>query len=159
MKVLGSKATRERLDMLRAVSEGIVFTNGCFDIFHSGHARTFEWIRQRFGQYALVVGINTDKSVRKLKGKNRPIIPLLDRAAVIHAIQDVEMVIQFSDPTPLELIRAVKPTIIVKSGDYKAHEVVGYDFVKSYGGKVVIAPYFKGISTTEIINKCRTLPS
>ena len=151
--------TLKEIDRLRDRFEGIVLTNGCFDIYHAGHAKTFEWIQDKYPSYALVVALNSDKSIKALKGKHRPINKLVDRFEVLWSVRGIDMFLVFDELTPLKLIKAVKPDILVKSRDYKKADVVGKDFVESYGGKVVLAPYFKGISTSEIIKKCRTLPS
>jgi len=142
------------LDELRA-SKVIVFTNGCFDILHRGHVEYLHFAKS-LGDI-LVVGVNTDESVRKLKGPTRPINKLEDRLVVLSAIEFVDYVVPFSEETPYELIKLLRPHILVKGGDYKEDEVVGKDIVESYGGKVVIAPLYKGLSTTEIIRRIKAL--
>lgn len=138
----------------------IIFTNGCFDIFHAGHAQMFEWINWTYASKnpRIVVAVNSDESIQRLKGPSRPINNLANRMAVLRSISGVSLVIPFDEPTPIKLIERIRPWILLKSADYHADEIVGGKFVKSYHGSVVTAPYFKGISTTEIINKCRTLP-
>jgi D-beta-D-heptose 7-phosphate kinase/D-beta-D-heptose 1-phosphate adenosyltransferase len=123
----------------------IVFTNGCFDILHKGHIKYLKKSKE-LGDY-LIVAINADQSVQKLKGKNRPINNQEDRALVLEAIKYVDKVIVFNEDTPYQLIKKIKPDIITKGGDYTEKEVVGNDIAK-----VVIIPYVDGYSTTGIVN-------
>ncbi|MFH1655535.1 MAG: D-glycero-beta-D-manno-heptose 1-phosphate adenylyltransferase [Candidatus Omnitrophota bacterium] len=135
---------------LKKRGKKIVFTNGCFDILHYGHAKYLEKAR-KFGD-GLIVGLNSDRSVRIIKkDKNRPVNSQFDRASVLAALSSVDYIVIFNELTPYKLIKALKPNIIVKGGDWKKNEVVGKDIVESCGGKVVIAPYIKGYSTTKII--------
>jgi D-beta-D-heptose 7-phosphate kinase/D-beta-D-heptose 1-phosphate adenosyltransferase len=135
---------------LKKRGKKIVFTNGCFDILHYGHAKYLEQAR-RLGD-CLVVGLNSDSSVKIIKkDKNRPVNSQFERASVLAALSSVDYIIIFNALTPFKLIKDLKPNIIVKGGDWKKDEVVGKDIVESYGGKVVIAPYIKGYSTTNII--------
>ncbi len=131
--------------------EKIVFTNGCFDILHTGHTRYL----QQAGTLGdiLVVGINTDASVKKIKGPKRPVNSQADRAEVLAALACVDFVLFFSEPTPEKLIRALKPDFLVKGGDWKKKHIVGAAFVESYGGKVRTIPYVKGFSTTGLLEK------
>jgi len=126
----------------------VVFTNGCFDILHAGHIQTLEFAKSQGD--ILVVGVNSDASVKRLKGDKRPLNNIADRMKVLSAMKCVDSVICFEEDTPLNLIRYVRPDIIVKGGDYKAEDVVGFDLAD-----VVIAPMVKGISTTSIIEKSR----
>ncbi|MBM3251298.1 MAG: D-glycero-beta-D-manno-heptose 1-phosphate adenylyltransferase [Candidatus Omnitrophica bacterium] len=135
---------------LKRQGKTIVFTNGCFDILHYGHAKYLEKAR-RLGD-CLVVGLNSDRSVTIIKkDKNRPVNSQLERASVLAALSSVDYIVIFNELTPFKLIKALKPDIIIKGGDWHKDEVVGKDIVESYGGKVVIAPYVKGYSTTNII--------
>ena len=136
---------------LRQKGQKIIFTNGCFDILHAGHVEYLEAAKD-FGD-KLIVGINSDQSVKNLKGKNRPINSLEHRAKVIASLRCVDAVVVFGDKTPIKLISAVKPDILIKGGDYKAKEIVGYEEVVKSGGKVVTIPLVKGISTSKIIQK------
>lgn len=131
----------------------IVFTNGCFDILHVGHKRYLEEAH-KLGDI-LVVGVNSDESVKRLKGPERPINTERDRVEMLTALDCVDYVIVFEDDTPYELINRVKPTILVKGGDYKPEEVVGKDIVESNGGEVVIIPLVDGKSTTAIIERIK----
>jgi rfaE bifunctional protein nucleotidyltransferase chain/domain len=129
----------------------IVFTNGCFDIIHVGHVEYLRWAKGLGDE--LIVGLNSDNSVSNLKGPGRPINNFADRAAVLKSIKYVDKVIEFDAPTPIELIMRVKPDILVKGGDYKAEEIVGYEFVTSYGGQVISGVMIENKSTTELISR------
>jgi D-beta-D-heptose 7-phosphate kinase/D-beta-D-heptose 1-phosphate adenosyltransferase len=147
--------TMEELEGLltghRARKERIVFTNGCFDLLHRGHVEYLRFAKAQ-GE-VLVIGLNTDRSVRENKGNGRPILPERDRARLLAALEDVDYVVLFDESTPDNLIRQVKPDVLVKGEDWKEKGVVGREFVESCGGRVVLAPVVEGISTTEIINK------
>lgn len=141
---------REILEM--AGGKKIVFTNGVFDILHAGHVGYLEQARQ-LGEF-LVVGLNSDESVRRLgKGPNRPVNPIGDRARVIGALRCVDAVIVFAEDTPESLISQLKPDIHVKGGDYKKEDLPETQIVEGYGGQVVILPFLEGRSTTRIIEK------
>lgn len=129
----------------------VVFTNGCFDIFHVGHSR---YLREtsKLGDI-LVVGLNSDSSVKRLKGEKRPIVTQSERAELLASLEFVSYVVIFDEDTPYNLISKIKPDIITKGGDYNPNDVVGKDIVESYGGKVVICPLIQGKSTTNIIEK------
>ena len=131
----------------KAQGKKIVFTNGCFDILHAGHVSSIVFAKSKGD--ILVLGLNSDSSIKRLKGKNRPINKQADRALVVAALGAVDAVCLFSQDTPLELIKLVKPDILVKGADYKNKEVVGSQFA----GKVVLFPLVKGRSTTNLINK------
>src|SRR6185295_10714775 len=131
----------------------VVFTNGCFDILHLGHVTYLENAR-KLGD-ALIVAVNTDASVRRLnKGPNRPVNPEGDRSRVLSALAWVDVVVLFDEDTPLEIIKAVKPDILCKGADYKRkQDVVGWDVVESYGGRVALIPLVEGRSTSNVIDK------
>ena len=133
----------------------VVFTNGCFDLFHVGHAR---YLKQasKFGDI-LIVGVNSDKSVKRLKGETRPIISEKERMELLAALEFVSYVVMFDEDTPYNLISQIKPDVIVKGGDYKVEDVVGKDIVEKYGGKVEICKFIQSKSTTSIINKIKGL--
>jgi D-beta-D-heptose 7-phosphate kinase/D-beta-D-heptose 1-phosphate adenosyltransferase len=139
------------LDKHRGNNDKIVFTNGCFDILHIGHVEYLKFSR-RAGD-VLVVGLNTDESVRAQKGKGRPFVAEDERARLVSALEDVDYVVLFDEQTPENLIRRVKPDILVKGEDWREKGVVGREFVESYGGKVLLAPLVKGASTTDIVSK------
>lgn len=138
-----------RLDQARSGGARIVFTNGCFDMLHAGHVRLLELARRKGD--LLVVGLNADASVRRLKGGARPVNGLSDRAEVLSALTCVDHVVAFDEDTPLDLIRAIRPDILVKGGDYRAETIVGADLVRDAGGEVVIAPLLAGRSTTAML--------
>ena len=125
----------------------IVFTNGCFDILHAGHVKSIEFAKSKGD--ILIIGLNSDTSIKRIKGPKRPINKQADRAIVLSALEAVDSVCIFSQDTPLELIKIVKPDILVKGADYKNKEVVGSE----YAGKVVLFSLLKGRSTTNLINK------
>ena len=129
----------------------IVFTNGCFDVLHMGHVTYLKESRE-LGD-ALVIGLNSDSSVSKLKGSDRPVNSWNHRAYVLAGLRYVDAIIKFEEDTPLELIKAIRPDIITKGGDYQGREMIGGDFVESYGGKVRILSFVSGCSTTEMLNK------
>jgi rfaE bifunctional protein nucleotidyltransferase chain/domain len=138
-------------EFLRKAGYKIVFTNGCFDIIHRGHVELLKFARS-LGD-VLVVGLNDDESVRRLKGKNRPINTLEDRAFVLLSIRWVDFVVPFSEDTPERIIREISPDVLVKGGDYRIEDVAGADFVLSKGGRVEIFNYLERYSTTSIIKK------
>lgn len=134
---------------LRLQNMTIVFTNGCFDILHAGHVSYLTQASQ-LGDI-LVVGVNSDSSVRRLKGPTRPVNSVWDRITVLNSLRAVDYTCIFDADTPLELIQSVVPHILVKGGDYEKNNVVGADFVEHQGGKVVLLPYLEGKSTSNII--------
>jgi rfaE bifunctional protein nucleotidyltransferase chain/domain len=146
-------------DALKAIAkhherkERVVFTNGCFDILHVGHVCYLEQAKA-LGD-VLVVGLNSDSSVVKLKGPQRPIVPQAERGELLLALKPVDYVIVFSEDTPLELIKKVKPDVLVKGGDWPVEKIVGADFVQANGGKAYSLPFVDGSSTTNIIEKIR----
>ena len=143
------------LARLKKAGKKIVFTNGCFDILHLGHTRYLQEAHA-LGD-VLVIGMNTDISVRKLKGPGRPVNLKKNRAEVLAALGCVDFVVFFSEPTPQKLIQAIKPDFLVKGGDWKIKDIVGAPFVSSYGGKVKTIPYVKGFSTTGLLKKIASL--
>jgi len=131
----------------------VVFTNGCFDLLHPGHIRGFELARQ-MGE-ALVVGLNSDRSVRKLKGPTRPVIPEQERAEMLAALESVDAIVIFDEPTPREVISRLLPDVLVKGGDWPGDQIVGREEVQAAGGRVVSLPVVPGYSTTAILRKIR----
>lgn len=138
---------------LRSKNVKIVFTNGVFDILHAGHVMYLEAARE-LGDI-LVVGINADDSVRRLKGSSRPVNPENDRASVLAALRCVDHVVMFHEDTPLRLIEALIPDVLVKGGDYTRETIVGADVVEANGGSVTTIPLLEGRSTTSIINRAQ----
>ena len=137
----------------RVLTQTFVFTNGCFDVLHPGHVELF-YRAKRIGHY-LMVGLNSDRSVRGLKGEGRPAQSEEARARVLAALSDVDGVVIFDEKTPRELIEALRPDVLVKGGDYTPDQVVGRDIVESAGGKVVIVPLVPGYSSSEILGALR----
>lgn len=131
----------------------VVFTNGCFDLLHPGHVHLLNQAKKLGDR--LVVGLNSDASVQRLKGPGRPVVCEDDRAAILSALESVDLVVLFCEDTPDELIRSLKPDILVKGSDYQPHEVVGHDLVAGWGGRVELVPLFNGRSTTGIVEKIK----
>ena len=136
---------------LKGEGKKVVFTNGCFDLLHEGHVRLFRAARRRGD--ALIVALNTDASVRKLKGPDRPVFPLRERLEVLAALADVDYVTWFAEKTPRKIIAALLPDVLVKGGDWKPDEVVGRTDVEAAGGKVIIVPYLAGRSSTSLVKR------
>ncbi len=154
-KVQSVEFIADQLSLLRRQNISIVFTNGCFDVVHRGH---IEFLKHCKSQGDLVVvGLNSDSSVKTIKGTDRPINNQYDRAAVLAALETVDYITIFDEPDPLSLIKQIRPHILVKGEDWAQKGVIGQDFVESYGGKVVLAPLVEGKSTTTTIEKMRTL--
>jgi D-beta-D-heptose 7-phosphate kinase / D-beta-D-heptose 1-phosphate adenosyltransferase len=154
----GSLATRstaaEMAAAWRRMGERVVFTNGCFDLIHVGHIELLTFAAGEGDR--LIVGLNTDASVQKLKGPTRPIQTELDRARIIGALRTVDLVVLFDEPTPLSLIDAISPDVLVKGADYVEEQVVGGDLVKSRGGRVALFPLVEGRSSTKIVERMRS---
>jgi len=143
------------LEKERKRGKKIVFTNGCFDLLHAGHADYLEKAKA-LGDL-LVVGLNSDASVRRLKGPKRPILPQEVRAKLLDALKPVDFVVLFEEDTPLKLIEAVRPHYLVKGGDWPPEKIVGREVVESYGGKVVSIPFTYDLSTTKIVERIKEL--
>ncbi len=156
-KVRDAELLTKELDWHRRQGEAIVFTNGCFDVLHRGHIEFLKFCRLQGA--VTVVGLNSDSSVRLIKGTDRPINNQNDRAAVLAALETVDYVTIFDEPEPLELIKKVRPDVLVKGRDWADKGVVGAEFVESRGGKVVLAPLVEGKSSTTIIEKIKTIAS
>ena len=142
---------RKTVESLKKNGQKIVFTNGCFDVLHKGHIKLLKKAKS-FGDI-LVVAINSDSSVKKIKGNKRPISRARDRAIVLSAIEAVDYVTTFDEPDPARVIMKLNPDVLVKGGDWDKKEIVGSEYVKSKGGKVYSVPLSKGCSTTSIINR------
>jgi D-beta-D-heptose 7-phosphate kinase/D-beta-D-heptose 1-phosphate adenosyltransferase len=148
-KIKGKRTLRKILQDLKTKKKRIVFTNGCFDLLHVGHLRYLE--KARSLGHILVVGLNSDRSVRTLKGPERPILPQRERAEILAGLACVDYVTIFDEPTPLNLISSLRPDILVKGGDWTKEDVVGREVVETSGGKVKILPFVEGSSTTNLI--------
>lgn len=153
-KIKNGAALARVVARLKRKGRKVVFTNGCFDILHVGHVTYLKRAR-RLGDI-LIVGLNSDSSVRAIKGNGRPINPELDRALVLSALYFVDYVAIFGEETPEMLIMELKPDVLVKGADWKAKDIVGAAFVRSYGGRVVRIPFVSGYSTSSTIKKLRS---
>ena len=154
-KILNLEQATKKIKKWQAENKKIVFTNGCFDIVHLGHIDYLEKARNLGDK--LVLGLNTDASVRRLKGETRPVVDEYPRARMMAAFAFVDAVILFDEATPKELIEAICPDILVKGDDYSVENIVGADFVIAHGGVVKTIPLVKGFSTTKIIEKIKNL--
>jgi rfaE bifunctional protein nucleotidyltransferase chain/domain len=152
-KICGRQELKKELERLRSEGKKIIFTNGCFDILHVGHARYLKEAK-KIGD-VLVLALNSDASVRAIKGGKRPLIPENERAEMVASLEAVDYVTVFSEITPLELIEYLKPDVLVKGGDWAEENVVGREAVAKWGGHVIIIPEIKGASTTNIVEKIR----
>lgn len=145
--------SKNLLDKLNAVRKNkkIVFTNGCFDLLHIGHVKYLKEAKSK-GDF-LIVGINSDESVKRLKGPTRPIQNENDRSEILAALESVDATVIFTEDTPENLIKMVHPDVLVKGGDWKIHQIVGGEFVQGYGGQVLSLMFIDGKSTTSIVSK------
>ncbi len=156
-KIKAARALTQYINRLKKSGRHIVFTNGCFDILHPGHIAYLKKAKA-LGD-VLVIGLNSDTSVRRLKGKGRPILPQRKRAEILASLEVVDFVTVFGEPTPIRLIKNIRPHILVKGADWNKKDIVGKTFVESHGGCVKRIPYIKGYSTTSIIKKIlKTFP-
>ena len=154
-KIKTLKNLKVSINQAKAEGKSIVFTNGCFDLLHVGHVSYLE--KAAALGTILVVAINSDDSVRKLKGRGRPLYSERERALVLAALECVDYVTVFKEKTPSRVIKALKPNILVKGGDWSLKSIVGKTFVEAYGGKVASLPFVKGFSTTALITKMKNI--
>ena len=152
-KIFSTERISRQVDIWKNYGKEIVFTNGCFDIIHRGHIEVLARAADLGDK--LIVGLNTDASIQKLKGKDRPIIQENSRAILLAALDFIDAIVLFSEETPLDLINTIKPDILAKGGDYKIDTIVGHDIVKENGGEVILIPFVDGFSSTNIINKIK----
>jgi rfaE bifunctional protein nucleotidyltransferase chain/domain len=150
-KIRTKDELRDILRGLKGRGKKIVFTNGCFDILHIGHIRCLEEAKNRGD--ILIVALNSDQSIRSIKGPSRPFTPEAERAEVLSALACVDYVVIFDEPDPLELISSLKPNILVKGGDWTPETTIGREVVEGTGGKVVIIPQIQGVSTSTIVDR------
>ena len=150
-KIKSASVLRRIFGSVEKRRKKIVFTNGCFDILHRGHVEYLARAR-KLGD-VLVVGLNSDRSVRAIKGKGRPMNTAMDRAAVLSALAAVDYITIFDDTTPAKLISKLRPDVLAKGGDWKTRDIVGSDLVMSYGGRVLSLPFVDGFSTTALVRK------
>lgn len=137
----------------RRDGKSVVFTNGCFDILHRGHVHVLRQAKA-LGDF-LIVALNSDRSVKAIKGPRRPVLSEIDRVELIGAMEMVDYVVLFDEPDPYKLIAAIKPDVLAKGGDWSAEKVIGADGVEQAGGRVALIPYLKGFSSSEIIERIR----
>ncbi|MFO7569508.1 MAG: D-glycero-beta-D-manno-heptose 1-phosphate adenylyltransferase [Smithellaceae bacterium] len=150
-KIMDRENLKKSIDALRETGKKIAFTNGCFDILHVGHVRYLKEARKAAD--ILVLALNTDASVRAIKGEKRPLVSEEERAELLAALECVDFVTLFSEPTPLALINYLKPDVLIKGGDWPEEKIVGRDEVLKWGGRVAVIPEVKGKSTTNIVEK------
>lgn len=153
-KIIPFEKLSQKIHLWRFKDQRIVFTNGCFDILHQGHIHTLTSAAD-YGT-RLIVGLNTDASIKRLKGADRPIQDQYTRSLLLASLSFVDAVVLFDEDTPLELIRLIQPDVLVKGGDYNPADIVGYDIVTAREGIVVTVPYIEGFSTTNIIQRTQT---
>ena len=152
-KIFDLQLLMKKIEKWRSENKKVVFTNGCFDLIHLGHIE----ILARSSDFGdkLIIGVNSDLSIKKLKGKNRPIIEESSRIKQLSALEFVDAVVLFDEDTPLKLIETIKPDVITKGGDYTAKNIVGNEVVSQKNGEVIIIPLTRGYSTTSILNKIK----
>ena len=150
-KIISITSLKRKIRRLKQNGKRIVFTNGCFDILHYGHVKYLQDARRKGD--CLVVAVNSDSSIKKIKAKNRPVIAQNDRLKTVAALASVDFVVLFKDDNPLRLIKALKPDILIKGADWSKQKIIGADFVASYGGKVLTVNLVKGRSTSALIEK------
>jgi rfaE bifunctional protein nucleotidyltransferase chain/domain len=156
MKIISPQNLAPLCEQLRAEGNKLVFTNGVFDLLHPGHIHYLK-VARGLGSH-LLVALNTDDSTRKIKGEKRPLMGLEERAEILAAMEVVSYVTWFSEETPEDIIRLVKPDVLVKGGDWRIYQIAGRDFVESYGGKVFSIPFVSGYSTSNIVERITKLP-
>jgi D-beta-D-heptose 7-phosphate kinase/D-beta-D-heptose 1-phosphate adenosyltransferase len=150
-KIKTLPALKKKISKLKKQGKKIVFSNGCFDILHYGHAKYLEDAKAQGD--ILVVGVNSDSSIRKIKGKCRPIVDEVNRIKLLASLESVDFLVLFRETTPLKVIKSVKPDVLIKGADWDKSKIVGSDIVESYGGKVKTIKLVKGLSTTNLIKK------
>jgi len=153
-KIIPRKDLGILIRKIRKQGLSIVFTNGCFDIIHKGHIKYLSEAADKGD--ILIVGLNSDDSVKRLKGKNRPVLDQESRADTLAAFSFIDYIILFNEDTPFRIIEIIRPDVLIKGGDYNPENIVGYDIVKSSGGKIITIPLVKGYSTSSIISKLVT---
>ena len=152
-KIFSLDDLKNQVNSWKQAGEEIVFTNGCFDIIHRGHIEVLAQTAD-LGE-RLIVGLNSDSSIRKLKGKDRPIIDEQARAVLLATLTFVDAVVLFSEETPINLISTLLPDVLAKGGDYEIETIVGHEIVQNNGGKVILVPFVDGFSSTTIIDKIK----
>jgi rfaE bifunctional protein nucleotidyltransferase chain/domain len=153
-KIKSLEALREIGAAARASGQTIVFTNGCFDLLHRGHLHILR--QAKACGDILIVGVNSDRSVKMIKGPSRPVLAEKDRLELIAALEMVDYVVLFDEPDPYRVIDALRPNVLAKGGDWGIERIIGSDIVEKAGGRIVVIPYLKGFSTTKIIERIRS---
>jgi rfaE bifunctional protein nucleotidyltransferase chain/domain len=154
-KILSRSDLKKKIKTASQKGKKIVFTNGCFDLLHVGHVRLLR--KAKSLGHILIVAVNSDRSVNKLKGKGRPIVPLSERMEMLSALNDVDYVVPFSEDTPLNIIQELTPSVLVKGGDYKIKDIVGAAHIQTHGGKICIFPFVKGKSTSSLLERLKSV--
>ena len=154
-KVVDAQTAQSRVNNAKDKGKKVVFTNGCFDLLHYGHAHLLQFARNQ-GDY-LVLGLNSDSSIKRLKGPTRPFVDENQRAYMLSLYPFVDLIVIYDEDTPINLLSSMKPDILVKGGDYTPDTIVGRDIVEDYGGSIAICPRLEGLSTTEIAQKINTI--
>lgn len=152
-KIKDVSSMKREIERLKGEGKRIIFTNGCFDILHPGHTR-YLWAARQLGDY-LLVAVNSDRSVRQIKGEGRPVMAQEDRTEVLAALAFVDGVVVFDEDNPLNVIQQLLPQVLVKGGDWPEDRIIGADEVKAAGGEVKSIPFVSGYSTTAILGKIR----
>jgi len=150
-KIKSITQLKKIIEQLKAKGKKIVFTNGCFDLLHYGHVKYLQDAKKKGD--ILVVGINSDASVKRIKGKTRPVVNERDRLRLVAALESVDYVVLFKEDTPLKIIKFIKPDVLIKGADWNKNNIVGKDFVISYGGRVSTIKFLKGYSTSNLIKQ------
>ena len=152
-KIFSLDKLKNQVNTWKKAGKKVVFTNGCFDIIHRGHIEVLA-LTANLGD-KLIIGINSDQSIQKLKGKDRPIIDEQSRAFLLAALSFVDAIVLFSEDTPLKLISTLLPDVLAKGGDYEIETIVGHEIVQQNGGEVILVPFLDGFSSTNIIDKIK----
>ncbi|MDG1284079.1 MAG: D-glycero-beta-D-manno-heptose 1-phosphate adenylyltransferase [Flavobacteriales bacterium] len=152
-KIYSLEELENQVNAWKQAGEEVVFTNGCFDIIHRGHIEVLAQTADLGDR--LIIGLNSDSSIQKLKGKNRPIIDENSRAILLASFSFIDAVVLFSEETPINLIRSLKPDVLAKGGDYEISTIVGHKVVQENGGQVILVPFVDGFSSTTIIEKIK----
>jgi len=150
-KIQDLRKLKNLISCLKAQRKKIVFTNGCFDLLHYGHVKYLQDAKKKGD--ILVVGINSDISVKRIKGKSRPVVNEKDRLRLVAALESVDYIVLFKEDTPLKIIKFIKPDVLIKGADWNKNNIVGRDFVLSYGGRVSTIKFVKGYTTSNLIKK------
>jgi rfaE bifunctional protein nucleotidyltransferase chain/domain len=151
LKIRELPDAKKEVERLRSKNKKIVFTNGCFDILHIGHAR-YLYAAREMGDF-LIVAMNSDRSVKAIKGPDRPIMNQYERSDMLASLECVDIVVTFDEDNPMEVIRYLMPDILVKGGDWKEEDIIGADVVRAAGGQIRTIPYIRGYSTSGIIKR------